>query len=74
MLFIGHVTIFTILFFFWNDSDLEIGRPLRKHIQVVVVQVSTCGSLYFCSYTLWKIRFVVSPKTSLKQVFGVKTS
>jgi hypothetical protein len=45
-----------------------------KHIQVVLVQISSCGSLYFLSYTPWKIRVVASPKTSLKQVFWVKMS
>jgi len=30
--------------------------------------------LYFGSYTPWKIGFVASPETSLKQVFQVKTS
>jgi hypothetical protein len=47
---------------------------LRKHIQVSMVKNSSCGSLYFWSYTLWKIGFVASPETSLKQVFWVKTS
>jgi hypothetical protein len=31
-------------------------------------------SLYFWSYTPWKIGFVASPETSLKKVFRVKTS
>jgi hypothetical protein len=48
--------------------------PLRKHIQVSVVKNSACGSLYFWRYTSWKIGFVASPETSLKQVFRVKTS
>jgi hypothetical protein len=65
MLFTGHLTIFAIMFFY-NDSDCEIGRPLRKHIQVVLVQISTCGSLYFWSYTPWKIGVGASPETSLK--------
>jgi hypothetical protein len=73
MLFIGHLTIFTI-FFFYNDSDHEFDRSLRKHIQVSMVKISSCGSLYFWSYTPWKIGFVASPKTSLKHVFRVKTS
>jgi hypothetical protein len=73
MLFTGHLTIFTITFFY-NDSDSEIWRLLRKHIQVTVIKISSCGSLYFGSYTLWKIGFVASPETSLKQVFRVKTS
>jgi hypothetical protein len=73
MLFTGHLTIFAITFFY-NDSDHEIGIQLRKHIQVVVVQISSCGSLYFWSYTLWKIGFVASPETSLKHVFRVKMS
>ena len=34
----------------------------------------TCGPLYFWSYTPWKIGFVASAETSLKQVFQVKTS
>jgi hypothetical protein len=45
-----------------------------KHIQVVVVQISACGSLYFWSYTPLKIGFVASPESSLKHVFRVKTS
>jgi hypothetical protein len=47
---------------------------VRKHIQVYVVKYLACGSLYFGSYTLWKIGFVVSPETSQNQVFRVKTS
>jgi hypothetical protein len=47
---------------------------VRKHIQVNVVQNSACVSLYFWSYTLWKIGFVASPETSQNQVFRVKTS
>jgi hypothetical protein len=60
--------------FFYNDSDHEIVMPLRKHTQVSLVKNSTCGLLYFGSYTLWKIGFVASPETSQKQVFRVKTS
>jgi hypothetical protein len=52
----------------------EISIQLRKHIQVSVVKNSACGSLYFWSYTPWKIGFVASPETSLKHVFRVKTS
>jgi hypothetical protein len=73
MFFSGHLTIFAINFFY-NDSDLEISIPLRKHIQVSVVKNSACGSLYFWSYTPWKLGFVASPETSQKQVFRVKTS
>ena len=73
MLFTVHLTIFEITFFY-NDSDHEIAIPLRKHIQVSVVKNSSCGSLQFWSYTPWKIGFVVSPETSQKQVFWVKTS
>jgi hypothetical protein len=73
MLFSGHLTIFTIIFFY-NDSDPEIAMKVRKHIQVSVVKNSSCGSLYFGSYTLWKIGFVASPETSQNQVFRVKTS
>jgi hypothetical protein len=47
---------------------------VRQHIQVSVVQNSSCGSLYFGSYTLWKIGFMASPETSQNQVFQVKTS
>jgi hypothetical protein len=39
---------------------------VRKHIQVSVVKNSSCGSLYFGSYTPWKIGFVTSPETSEK--------
>jgi hypothetical protein len=76
MLFSGHLTIFAMTFFlfFYNDSDPEISIQVRKHIQVSVVQNSACGSLYFGSYTLWKIGFVASPETSQNQVFRVKTS
>jgi hypothetical protein len=73
MLFTGHLTIFAITFF-CNDSNREIAMPLRKHTQVSVVKNSSCGSLYFVSYTPWKIGFVASPETSQKQVFRVKTS
>jgi hypothetical protein len=73
MLFTGHLTIFAINFFY-NDSDREIAMPLRKHIQVFVVKKSACRSLYFWSYTPWKIGFVASPETSQKQVFREKTS
>jgi hypothetical protein len=73
MLFTGHLTIFAIIFFY-NDSDLEIAMQVRKHIQVSVVKNSACGSLYFGSYTPWKIGFVASPETSQNQVFRVKTS
>jgi hypothetical protein len=37
---------------------------VRKHIQVSMVKKSACGSLYFGSYTPWKIGFVVNPETS----------
>jgi hypothetical protein len=47
---------------------------LRKNIQVSVVKNSSCGRFYFLRYTPWKIGFVASPKTSLKQVFQVKMS
>ena len=60
--------------FFYNDSDHDIYIPLRKHIQVYVVKNSSCGSLYFGSYTPWKIGFVASPETSQKHVFWVKMS
>ena len=73
MLFTGHLTIFTITFLY-NDSDHEIAIPLRKHIQVSVVNNSAYGSFYFLSYTPWKIGFVASPETSQKHVFWVKTS
>jgi hypothetical protein len=48
--------------------------PLRKNIQLSVVNNSTCGSLYLWRYTPWKIGFVASPETSLKKVFRVTTS
>jgi hypothetical protein len=68
------ISPFSLQIFFYNDSDREISIPLRKHIQVSVVKNSSCGSLYFWSYTPWKIGFVASPETSQKQVFRVKTS
>jgi hypothetical protein len=65
---------FRYKFFLYNDSDVEISMKVRKHMQVSVVKNSACGSLYFGSYTPWKIRFVASPETSKNQVFRVKTS
>jgi hypothetical protein len=73
MLFTGHLTIFAITFFY-NDSDPKISMQVRKHIQISMVKNLACFSLYFGSYTPWKIGFVASPETSLKQVFRVKTS
>jgi hypothetical protein len=73
MLFTGQLTIFVISFLY-NDSDHEIYIPLRKHIQLYVVNNSSCRSFYFWRYTPWKIGFVASPKTTLKHVFRVKTS
>jgi hypothetical protein len=74
MLFTGHLTIFAIIFFSIMIQIHEISIPLRKHIQVYLVKNSSCGSLYFWSYTPWKIGFVASPEISQKQVFRVKTS
>jgi hypothetical protein len=62
------------IFFIYNHSYHDIDIQFRKHIQVYVVKNSSCGSLYFWRYTPWKIGFVASPETSLKQVFQVKTS
>jgi hypothetical protein len=73
MLFTGHLTIFAITFFY-NDSDHEISMKVRKHIKVTMEKNSACGSLYFGSYTPWKIGFVASPETSQNQVFRVKMS
>jgi hypothetical protein len=74
MLFTGHLTIFAITFFFCNDSDPKIAMKVRKHIQVSMVKHSSCVSLYFGSYTPWKIGFVASPETSQNQVFRVNAS
>jgi hypothetical protein len=71
--FSGHLTIFAITFFY-NDSYHEIAIPLRKNIQVSMAKNSACGSLYFWSYTPWKIGFLASPETSQKHVFQVKMS
>jgi hypothetical protein len=68
------ISPFSQYIFLCNDSDHDIDIPLRKHIQVSLVKNSSCGSLYFWRYTPWKIGFVASPETSLKQVFRVKTS
>ena len=59
---------------FYNDLDCDIDSPLRKHIQVSLVNNQDFGSLYFGRYTPWKIGFVASLETSLKQVFRVKMS
>jgi hypothetical protein len=68
------ISPFSLYFFFYNDSDPEIYMKVRKHIQVSVVKNLSFGSLYFLSYTPWKIGFVASPETSQNQVFRVKTS
>jgi hypothetical protein len=68
------ISPFSLSCFLYNDSDHEIAMKVRQHIQVSLVQNSACGSLYFWSYTLWKIGFVVSPETSQNQVFRLKTS
>jgi hypothetical protein len=68
------ISPFSLYFFFYKDSDYEISMKVRKHIQVSVVKNSSCGSLYFGSYTPWKIGFVASPETSQNQVFRVKMS
>jgi hypothetical protein len=47
MLFIGHLTIFTIKILY-NDSDREISIPLRKHTQVSVVK----------KFNLWVVVFL----------------
>jgi hypothetical protein len=73
MLFSGHLTIFAIIVLY-NYLDPEIAMKVRKNIQVSLVQNSSCGALYFWSYTLWKIGFVASPETSQNQVSQVKTS
>ena len=73
MLFSGHLTIFTINFFY-NASNPEIAMKVRQHIQLSLVKNESCGSLYFGIYTLWKIEFVASPEASQNQVFRVKTS
>jgi hypothetical protein len=68
------ISPFSLYFFFYNDLDRGISMQVRKHIQVSVVKNSTCGSLYFWSYTPWKIGFVASPETSQNHVFRVKMS
>ena len=68
------ISPFSLKMFLYNDSDHEIAMKMRKHIQVCVVKNSPCGSLYFGSYTPWKIGFVASLETSQNQVFRVKTS
>ena len=73
MLFTGHLTIFAITFFY-KDSDREISMQVRKNIQVSMVKNSSCESLYFGIYTMWKIGFVANPETSIKHVFRVKMS
>jgi hypothetical protein len=41
----------------------------RQHIEITWVQILDLGSLYFWRYNLFKLRFLTSPETSLKQVF-----
>jgi hypothetical protein len=75
MIFTGHLTIFCYNFFFYNDSNHEIAMSIDKTYPCISgKQVSACGSLYFWSYTPWKIGFVASPETSQKHVFRVKMS
>jgi hypothetical protein len=68
------ISPFLLYIFFYNDSDLESDMKVITHIQVSVVKNSSCDSLYFESYTLWKIGFVASPETSQNQLFQVKMS
>jgi hypothetical protein len=68
------ISPFSLSICFYNASDPEIAMKVRKPIQVSVVRNSSCGPLYFGSYTLWKIGFVASPETSQTQVFWVKMS
>jgi hypothetical protein len=73
MLFKGHITTFSITFFY-NESESETWVLFRIHIKVPMVEISTSGSFHFRRYTLRKIGFLASPKTSLKHVFQVKQS
>jgi hypothetical protein len=68
------ISPFLLYHFLDNDSNYEIAMKVRKHIQIYLFKNLACGSLYFGSYTTWKIGFVVSPETSENQVFRVKTS
>jgi hypothetical protein len=56
---------------------IQIVKPIEdieKTYQGTMVEISAFGLLYFGRYTLWKIGFLASPGTSLKQVFRVKRS
>jgi hypothetical protein len=64
----SHLGIFAKTFF-WEVSYNEILVSLRRHSEVPMVKISSFGSLYSWKYTLWKLGFLISPKTSLKQGF-----
>jgi hypothetical protein len=68
------ISPFSLYIFLYNDSNLEMSMQMRQHIQVSVVENSSCGSLYFGCYTPWKIGFVANPETSQNQVFRIKMS
>jgi hypothetical protein len=72
MLFTGHLTIFAINFFIM--IQIENLEEVEKTYQGTCGKISASRSLYFLRYTLWKIGFLASPETSLKQVFRVKQS
>ena len=67
----SHLSIFVITFF-EDVSYNKTWRGLRGRIKLSVVQISGPHSLLVLSYTLWKLRFFTSPKTSLRHVFWVK--
>jgi hypothetical protein len=65
---------FAITFFSIMIQIREISMQVRKISKYMWLRNSACGSLYFWSYTPWKIGLVASPETSQNQVFRVKTS
>jgi hypothetical protein len=65
MLFIGHLTIFSITFFSIMIQTVKFLFHWKTYPSICGKN-SSCGSLYFGSYTPWKIGFVTSPETSQK--------
>ena len=63
---------FSLQIFFRKGSGSEIQIGKQKHTEETSVQISALGSLHILRYTLFKLGFVTSPKSYLKQVFQVK--
>jgi hypothetical protein len=63
----SHLSIFSVNFLL-DGSESETWILFIIHIKLSLVKNPSSGSLYFHRYTLWKIGFLTSPLTSLKEV------